>query len=161
MPVLADIWAGNILYWNDSAIAQLNPGFPLPGEPIALIFANETRASISDVFANALSDFNPEFRLGLGSNYSFASKWVPRGVNPLRSVAVAPGEQQLGYVLVHRTQFKFGHVFSPDVDFLLVKSAGRSVQHDLHHDRVRGHGQPYLCADEEQCWYVGRLQPDC
>jgi hypothetical protein len=52
------------------------------------------------VFSNALADFNPEFELSGYANYSFASKWAQHGVNQLRSVSVAQGEQQLGYVLV-------------------------------------------------------------
>jgi ABC-type phosphate transport system substrate-binding protein len=100
MPVLANIWSGNIVYWNDSAIVQLNPDLSLPHEPIVLVFANESRASISDAFANALADFNPAFNLSVTTNDSFAGRWSTYGTNAGRSFAVAPGEQQLGYVLV-------------------------------------------------------------
>jgi phosphate transport system substrate-binding protein len=38
---LAKIWAGAILRWNDPAIRNLNPGLPLPGQPIQRVVRSD------------------------------------------------------------------------------------------------------------------------
>jgi hypothetical protein len=99
--VLADIWSGAIVSWNDSAIAQLNPNITLPAQPIVLVFANDRRGSISDSFASALAHFNPAFAMSVyTTNDSFASRWSQFGTIGARSYVVDPIEQQLGHVLV-------------------------------------------------------------
>ena len=106
VPVLADIWSGNIVFWNDSAIAQLNPGVALPFQPIVLVFANDRRGSISDSFASALAYWNPAFAMSVYStNDSLASRWSQFGSIAPRSYVVEPGEQQLGAGLVRGVEF--------------------------------------------------------
>lgn len=106
VPVLADIWSGNVVFWNDSAIADLNPGVALPFQPIVLVFANDRRGSISDSFASALAYWNPAFAMSIYStNDSLASRWSQFGSIAPRSYVVEPGEQQLGAVLVRGLQF--------------------------------------------------------
>ncbi len=106
VPVLADIWSGNVVFWNDSAIAQLNPGVALPFQPIVLVFANDRRGSISDTFASALAYWNPAFAMSVYStNDSLASRWSQFGSIAPRSYVVEPGEQQLGAILVGGRNF--------------------------------------------------------
>lgn len=98
VPVLADIWSGAIVFWNDSAIAALNPEVPeLPFQPIFLVYGDDRRATLSDVFAEALADFNPAFKM---TNNSFANTRFQFGSIPVRSTVVASGPTQLGATAV-------------------------------------------------------------
>lgn len=100
VPVLADIWRGNIILWNDARIQALNPNITLPAQAIVLIFGNDRRGSISDVFANALADYDPDFALSINSSESFASKWSTYGSIAGRGIPVSSGPEQIGYVQV-------------------------------------------------------------
>ena len=52
---------GDIVWWNDTRIEQLNNGTVLPAERILLARANDSIAGISLTWGNALSSFNPAF----------------------------------------------------------------------------------------------------
>jgi ABC-type phosphate transport system substrate-binding protein len=58
---LGDIWSGSIVWWNDTAIQNLNPTATMPQTRIRLVYANDTLASISGAFGDALAIFNPNF----------------------------------------------------------------------------------------------------
>ena len=60
-PTLGAIWLGDIVWWNDTRIEQLNNGTVLPAERILLARANDSIAGISLTWGNALSSFNPAF----------------------------------------------------------------------------------------------------
>jgi hypothetical protein len=101
VPVLAAIWSGSIVLWNDPAIGELNEGVDLPPEPIVLVYGDDRRATISDVFASALSEFNSDF--GMTANESFSGKWA--STMGARALVVGSGPEQIGYVAVrpHRS----------------------------------------------------------
>jgi hypothetical protein len=98
VPLLANIWSGNIIFWDDPAIAALNPDISLPHEAIVLVFGDDGRGTISDVFASALADFEPAFVLA--ANESFADSWSQFGSINGRSLVVPSGPVQLGSVAV-------------------------------------------------------------
>jgi hypothetical protein len=58
---LGDIWSGSIVWWNDTAIQNLNPTATMPHARIQLVYANDTLGSISGAFGDALSVFNSDF----------------------------------------------------------------------------------------------------
>ena len=60
-PTLGAIWAGDIVWWNDTRIEQLNNGSTFPAERILLTRSNDSIAGISQTFGNAMSAFNPAF----------------------------------------------------------------------------------------------------
>jgi hypothetical protein len=66
---------GDILWWNDTRIEQLNNGTTLPAERIILARANDSIAGISLTWGNALSSFNPEFSVlwKAGGNYPWTN----------------------------------------------------------------------------------------
>ena len=53
-PVLADIYLGKITYWNDPAIARLNPGVTLPPTHISVVYRSDGSGD-SFVFSSYLS----------------------------------------------------------------------------------------------------------
>jgi len=65
--VLADIYAGKIKVWNDSAIAALNPGKSLPALPIYTV-ARIEGSGTTYVFTDFLSKTSPEWHDNFGTN---------------------------------------------------------------------------------------------
>ena len=51
--LLADIYLGRIIYWNDPAIAAVNPGVALPRQGIAVVHRSDGSGT-TFVFANYL-----------------------------------------------------------------------------------------------------------
>jgi len=111
MSLLAAIWSGEVVFWNDPAIASLNHNLTLPNEPIVLVFANDTGGSISDVFAEALAPHNSVFA-GLAAPYAnetLSMKMPP--YSPGRSIVTSPLVDQLGAVL----EIKNSMTYAPSV----------------------------------------------
>lgn len=64
--VLADIYLGKVKKWNDPAVAQLNPGAPLPDRDITPV-ARTGSSGTSSIFTEYLSKRNPEFAKTVGT----------------------------------------------------------------------------------------------
>ncbi|MES2948481.1 MAG: phosphate ABC transporter substrate-binding protein PstS [Pseudomonadota bacterium] len=64
-PVLADIYLGKIVTWDDSAITQLNPGVSLPNLAIAVVRRSDSSGSTL-LFTDYLSKVSPEWKTRLG-----------------------------------------------------------------------------------------------
>jgi phosphate transport system substrate-binding protein len=64
-PVLADIYLGKILKWNDKAIADLNPGVQLPDQAIAVV-RRADGSGTSFIFTNYLSKVSEEWKTKVG-----------------------------------------------------------------------------------------------
>ncbi len=64
-PVLADIYMGKIIAWDDSAIAQLNPGLSLPNLAVAVVRRSDSSGSTL-LFTDYLSKVSPEWKTKLG-----------------------------------------------------------------------------------------------
>lgn len=71
-PVLANIYMGKIVSWNDPAIVQLNPEVTLPHSPIVVLHRTEGKGS-SYIFSDYLSKVSPEFQSKVGRGVS--PKW--------------------------------------------------------------------------------------
>lgn len=54
---IADIFAGNITWWNDTTLAELNPGVILPAESIILVVRKDSSGT-SQIMTAALSSFS-------------------------------------------------------------------------------------------------------
>jgi phosphate transport system substrate-binding protein len=63
--VLADIFLGKILKWNDAAIVKLNPGVALPDAPIAVV-RRADGSGTSFLFTNYLSKVSPDWKSKVG-----------------------------------------------------------------------------------------------
>jgi len=64
-PVLADIYLGKILTWDDRAITQLNPGVSLPNLAIAVVRRSDSSGSTL-LLTDYLSKVSPEWKARLG-----------------------------------------------------------------------------------------------
>ncbi len=84
-PVLAEIFLGQITYWDNPAIAVLNPGVLLPHEPIIVVHRSDSSGT-TYIFTNYLSSVSAAWSNGPGTNKLV--KW-PVGIGAERSSGVA------------------------------------------------------------------------
>ena len=127
-PLIADIFMGKVVKWNDPAITKLNPGIKLPDLDITVVHRSDGSGT-TYIFADYLSKVSPEWKKGVGVNTSV--KW-PVGLGGKGSEGVTglvkqtPGS--IGYVeLVYALQNKvdFGAVQNANGEF--VKASIPSV----------------------------------
>ena len=98
-PTLGDIWYGNILFWNDTAIKALNPNATLPGERILLAYANDSIAGITQTFMSLLSAANADMG-AVRDPYAMANWSVLTGIQDHATNTGNPGTAQTTYVVV-------------------------------------------------------------
>ena len=96
-PVLANIFLGKTISWNDPEIVKLNPDSKLPDLPIKVLHRTDGKGS-NYIFSDFLSKLSPEFRTKVGANVS--PKWpvgdaFSRCQDLLASAAKTPGA--IGY----------------------------------------------------------------
>ncbi|MFP3567080.1 phosphate ABC transporter substrate-binding protein PstS [Paraburkholderia sp. SIMBA_030] len=68
-PVLADIFLGKIRFWDDAAIAQLNPKVKMPDTPIAVVHRQDGSGT-SLIWTHYLAQVNPEWKHKVGEGTS-------------------------------------------------------------------------------------------
>jgi phosphate transport system substrate-binding protein len=115
-PLIADIFMGKVVKWNDPAIAKLNPGVKLPDMDITVVHRSDGSGT-SYIFADYLAKVSPEWAKTVG--VSTAVKW-PVGLGGKGSEGVSGLVKQtpgaIGYVeLVYALQNK--------IDFGVVQNA--------------------------------------
>jgi ABC-type phosphate transport system substrate-binding protein len=110
-PTLGDIWYGNILFWNDTAIKALNPNATLPGERILLAYANDTIAGITQTFMSLLSAANADMG-AVWEPYADANWSVLTGIQDHATNTGDPGTAQTTYVVV-RAQCNLSRLVLP------------------------------------------------
>ena len=96
--VLADIYAGKIVKWNDPKIVALNSGLTLPNLAIAPVYRAEGSGT-TFVFTSYLSAASPEWKAGTGAGASV--KWpAGAGAKGNDGVAATVGHTRggVGYV---------------------------------------------------------------
>jgi len=96
--VLADIYLGKILKWNDKAIAALNPGLALPASDIGVV-RRADGSGTTFIFSNYLSKVSDEWKTKVGEGT--ALQW-PVGLGGKGNEGVSAFVQRLpgsiGYV---------------------------------------------------------------
>ncbi len=90
-PLLADIYLGKIVKWNDKAIAAVNPGLKLPGTAIATVHRADGSGT-TFVFTDYLSTQSPEWKEKVGASTSVS--W-PTGAGAKGSDGVAATVRQI------------------------------------------------------------------
>jgi len=65
-PVLAEIFLGQIIRWDDPAITALNPGLALPGAPITVVHRSDGSGT-TYIFSNYLSSVSPAWAAKVGT----------------------------------------------------------------------------------------------
>ncbi|MGZ5684392.1 MAG: phosphate ABC transporter substrate-binding protein PstS [Usitatibacter sp.] len=97
-PVLADIYLGKIVKWNDPAIAALNKGVKLPDQDITVVHRSDGSGT-TFIWVNYLSKMSPEWKSKVGEGTSV--NW-PAGVGGKGNEGVASYVQRIagaiGYV---------------------------------------------------------------
>ena len=106
-PLLAEIFLGKVVKWNDPAIAKVNPGVALPALDITVAHRSDGSGT-TFIFADYLSKVSPEWKKTVGADTSL--KW-PVGVGGKGNEGVTgfikqtPGS--IGYIeLVYALQNK-------------------------------------------------------
>ena len=120
-PLLADIFLGKVLKWNDPAIAKVNPGVTLPSIDITVAHRSDGSGT-TYIFMDFLSKLSPEWKQKVG--VATAVNW-PTGVGGKGNEGVSglvtqtPGS--IGYVeLIYALQNKtsFGSVQNSAGEFV-------------------------------------------
>jgi len=97
-PVLADIYLGKIVKWNDQRIVELNPTLRLPNLAIAVVYRADGSGT-TYVWASYLSAVSDEWRQKVGASTSV--KW-PTGTGARGNEGVSASVRQIkgaiGYV---------------------------------------------------------------
>ena len=122
--VLADIYLGKIVKWNDKAIADLNPKLALPGQDIAVV-RRADGSGTTFIFTNYLSKMSAEWKQKVSEGT--AVQW-PRGLGGKGNEGVSAFVQRvpgaIGYVeYAYAKQNKMAHV-------LMQNAAGNFVAPD-------------------------------
>lgn len=124
-PLLADIYLGNIRYWDDPAIVALNKGVHLPHMAIITVHRSDGSGTTFN-FTNYLSRVSQAWSRGVGADTAVA--W-PNGVGGKGNAGVASFVQQIrgsiGYVEYAFTQ-------EAHLDWVrMINRAGRTVSPSL------------------------------
>jgi len=97
-PMLADIYLGKIIKWNDAAITKLNPTLKMPDSEITVVHRSDGSGT-TFIWVNYLSKVSPEWKEKVGEGTSVA--W-PAGVGGKGNEGVASYVQRvkgsIGYV---------------------------------------------------------------
>jgi phosphate transport system substrate-binding protein len=97
-PTLADVYLGKIAYWDEPALARLNPKLILPHQPITIVYRSDGSGTTFN-FTNYLSKVSPEWSQKVGADTSVS--W-PKGIGGKGNAGVATYVQQIdgsiGYV---------------------------------------------------------------
>jgi phosphate transport system substrate-binding protein len=141
-PVLADIYLGKILKWNDKSIADLNPGVKLPDQAIAVV-RRADGSGTSFIFTNYLSKVSEEWKtkvgegtapnwpVGLGGKGNEGvSAFVTRIPGSIGYVEYAYAKQnKMNYALMQNAA---GAFVSPDDTAFMAAAAGADWSHSFY-----------------------------
>ena len=133
--VVADIYLGKILKWNDPQIAKLNHGVKLPDMPIVVVHRSDGSGT-SYIFTDFLSHVSPEWKSKVGTGKSVS--WpAPSAVGAKGNEGVAgqvrstPGA--IGYV-------ELAYVVENHMPAATIAEPRRQVGRVLAGNRCRGCG---------------------
>jgi len=126
--VIADIFLGKILKWDDSRIAGLNPGVKLPSTPIMVVHRSDGSGT-SFVFTEYLSKVSKEWMKKVGTGK--AVNW-PAGIggkgNPGVAQLVKQSSGAIGYVeLTYAEQNKMPYASIRNKSGEFIKASLQSV----------------------------------
>jgi phosphate transport system substrate-binding protein len=125
--VLAGIFLGKVLKWNDAAITSANPGVKLPDQPIIVIYRSDGSGT-TFIFTDYLSKISKDWASSVGKGTSV--KW-PNGLGGKGNEGVAGQVRQLsgsiGYVeLIYAVENKitYGSVKNAAGNFVKASLEG-------------------------------------
>ena len=142
-PILADIYLGKIIDWNDAQIAAINPGVSLPDLPITPAYRSDGSGT-NFVWSNYLAEQSDDFKTTVG--FGKAVEW-PLGQGGAGNPGVAAIVRQtygaIGYVeqnYADRNGLRYGRVRNKNGQFVAaspdsVSRAGTSAAGKLSGNR--------------------------
>ncbi len=119
--LIADIYMGKILSWDDKAIAELNPGLKLPALPIQVV-RRADGSGTTFIFTNYLSKVSPEWKstIGEGTAVNMTVGMGGKG-NEGVSAFVQRLKGAIGYVeYAYAKQNKMAHTLVKNADGIFV-----------------------------------------
>lgn len=127
--VLAAIFAGDIVKWDDPTIKALNPAITLPAQAIAVVHRSDGSGT-TFIFTNYLSKVSPSWEKKVGSDSSVA--W-PTGLGGKGNEGVAATFGQtkgaIGYVeFAYALQTKMAHVALQSHDGNYLQPSSQTFQ---------------------------------
>jgi phosphate transport system substrate-binding protein len=134
--IVADIYEGKIVNWNDPQIAKLNPKLKLPDQPITAIIRADGSGTTA-VFTDYLAQVSPSFKtnVGVGKMVSWKMKQISAGKGNAGVAAMVQNMSgSIGYVeyafakqgkMTHVAMLNKGKVVQPDD--LTFKQAANSA----------------------------------
>lgn len=137
--VLADIYIGKILTWNDPAIVALNKTAKLPATPITVVHRSDGSGT-TFIFTNYLAKVSPEWKEKVGNDTSVSwpagvggkgnegvSSFVQRIKGSIGYVEYAYAKQnKMTYTLMQNRE---GHFVAPDDATFQAAAAGADWEH--------------------------------
>ncbi len=99
-PVLAGIYSGHILYWNDAAIRKLNPGIKLPHQMIIPIHRTDGSGD-TFIFSQYLSFSTPGWNNSVGYGTSISWPAVRGGIGAIGNPGMVQASQQNPYSIAY------------------------------------------------------------
>ncbi|MBQ8602373.1 MAG: phosphate ABC transporter substrate-binding protein PstS [Bacteroides sp.] len=96
--LVADIFAGEVKMWNDTRLAELNPGVKLPNESIIPVYRSDGSGT-TFVFTDYLTKVSPMWasKYGVGKSVNFPSGQAAKG-NPGVAGVIKQTKNTIGYV---------------------------------------------------------------
>lgn len=121
-PVLADIYMGKIAYWDDPAIAKLNPGLKLPHKQITTVHRSDGSGT-TWIFTNYLSKVSSSWKKKLGFDKAVA--W-PNGVGGKGNEGVAAYVERIPYSIGYN---EYAYVLQNHMSYArMLNKAGKAVE---------------------------------
>jgi phosphate transport system substrate-binding protein len=121
-PVLADIFAGKIVRWDDPRIIEINPGIPLPSADILTVHRSDGSGT-TFIWTSYLSQVSPEWNQTIGAGKSV--QWtVGLGASGNEGVSntILSTPNSIGYV-------ELTYALTTDMDYAsLMNNAGNFVE---------------------------------
>src|SRR6266487_2301573 len=109
-PVIANIYLGNVKFWDDASIKALNAGVSIPHQSIAVVHRSDGSGT-TGIFTHYLSAVSPEWqsKVGAGTTVNWPTGVGAKGNSgvaaQVKSTAGAIGYNELGYVLTNNIQY--------------------------------------------------------
>lgn len=109
-PIVANIYLGNIKFWDDAQIKAINSGVTLPHQSITVVHRSDGSGT-TGIFTNYLAVVSPDWKSKVGAGTTV--NW-PTGVGSkgnagvaaqVKSTAGAIGYNELAYVLTNTIQY--------------------------------------------------------
>jgi phosphate transport system substrate-binding protein len=149
--IIADIFTGRIVKWNDSALVKANPGVELPARDIVVVHRSDGSGT-SYIFTDYLSKAVPAWNASVGKGKEV--KW-PVGLGAKGNEGVAGQVKQLpgtlGYVeLAYARQNKLsfadmknasGAFITPSLDSVTEALASAKIPEDFRFSMVNPPGE--------------------